>query len=308
MSQASYSELVVNVLPSASVSYAQLVNNAVVDSVSDTLQASAAGSQANALALTSKLNRVTNIAHDATGAVLTAGVTTGQLGTGYVVGDYIHVTQSNAYGCTFQVTAIGAAGALIVGATGIRLVYRGYGYSAAAGLATTTNSAGGSGAQITITAVGGDTVLLPKSMAGETVTVRNDSSATGFTQPTVTAGGTNYKVGDLVYPTGVTGCVLAVAMITLATGAVTFLSVVTPGTGLTTGTGIATTTNSAAGASLTVGGTQGSQSLIVYPYSGDAIQVGGTLGGANALYTLTVNKELTLKCYTAGTWVGPLSN
>jgi hypothetical protein len=64
-----------------------------------------------------------------------------------------------------------------------------------------------------------------------------------------------------------------------------------------------------AGATIVVRNDAAANACNVYPYNAtDDIIVGATNETAGDPYSLVVNKEITLRCYTTGTWVGALSN
>lgn len=74
----------------------------------------------------------------------------GSTGTGYEIGDVLAVIQGPAINGTLSVTTIGGSGQV----TGVQLLTSGHGYGLGTGLATTTNSLNGIGAQVDITAIG----------------------------------------------------------------------------------------------------------------------------------------------------------
>ena len=80
--------------------------------------------------------------------IVAANPTSGNAGTGYLVGDVITVVQSGASGGKLIVTSIGAAGAV----TGFAVATPGAVYSVATGLSTTGGT--GSALQIDVTAIG----------------------------------------------------------------------------------------------------------------------------------------------------------
>lgn len=165
-------------------------------------------------------------------------------GANYTVGDVVSIDQS----------AIGAInGTATVLATALA---DGSGYSNAASVPTTTNGKGG-GAIISITTSSGN--LLSAS---------------------VSAGGTGYSVGDLVFPvqTGGSGGYFIVTSVVsgtitslaVASGAVTSLEITTPGSGYFSASGI--TTTSGTGRFLTVTITDDdTQFSCPYTYSGGVI-------------------------------------
>ena len=187
-----FSQIQTNVLPSVSaVAPIQSIESVNFDSASDNLTALSTGLNPG-LGLTSRINRFTAVNNN--GGCVSAVPHSGAGGTTYVVGDLVYVTQSGAVAGTFQVAAV-ASGVV----TALTLLYRGTGYSTATGLATTTNSASGSGLQVDLTA-GADSASLPHALAGMTVKVRNDAPTTSIVKAIPHSGnaGTGYKVGDII--------------------------------------------------------------------------------------------------------------
>jgi hypothetical protein len=84
-------------------------------------------------------------------AISAMNATTGQLGTGYVVGDTVSVTQSGASNGQLRVSTVGVGGSV----TGLTVIgnQQGTGYAIGSALVTTTSGAG-TGLKVDITAIG----------------------------------------------------------------------------------------------------------------------------------------------------------
>jgi hypothetical protein len=289
------SSIVTSVVPGQGSFPTQAINLAILASVSDGLTALQTGANPGNL-LTSISNRVTTVNNG--GGLVSAIPHAAAGGTTYVVGDLIYVTQTGAVAGTLVVTAV-AAGVV----TSLAFKYRGTGYTTATALATTTNSAAGSGLQVDIIA-NADSFSLSPSLAGMSIFIKNASSNTTIVKAIPHSGnaGTTYAVGDLVTVTQSGGAngTFVVAAITGggATGPVGSLSPVTSGTGYATATALATTTNSAAGSGLQVDITVGENAFILFPATGETVDT----GVANAGIVVQPGVDLTLNCFTAGAW------
>jgi hypothetical protein len=82
----------------------------------------------------------------------------------------------------------------------------------------------------------------------------------------------------------------------VSSGAVTALSPITAGTGYSTATALATTGGTGTGLEVDI--TSGANAFALYPYNGEAIN---SLS-ANTALSVPQGTDLTVKCYTAGTW------
>jgi hypothetical protein len=290
-----FNTLVTSVVPGEGAFPGENSLAAILSSSQDNLTPLATGANPGTLVLGLQ-NRYTVVNNG--GGVVSAIPHSGNAGTSYVVGDLVYVTQSGAVAGTLTVAAINPSTGAV---TALTFLYRGTGYTTATGLSTTTNSAAGSGLEVDIVA-GADSISLPVSIAGMTITIKNASSSSAIVKAIPHSGnaGSGYKVGDVitVTQTGGSGGTFVVAAITggSSTGPVGSLSPVTAGTGYATATALSTTGGTGTGLEVDI--TTGGNALAIYPATGDAI---ASLG-ANAAYNLSQGNDVTLSCYTAGTW------
>lgn len=148
---------------------------------------------------------------------------------------------------------------------------------------------------------------------GAVTTFASASNATGYISvlnPTPTAGGTGYVVGDILAITGGTATAI---VSTVSSGVITAVSLVTTGSGYTTGTGKTTTGGTGTGATLNittvVANSITNQGTLTWAQQGFS-QNGGSvvISGTTYTYTATIGHLIvgigtdpTVPAYTAGT-------
>lgn len=160
-----------------------------------------------------------------TGGKLTGSITVTDGGTGYSVGEIMPVAgATSGYGGAIVVTAVSSG---VITACSIWNVGDNY-----VGALTIDTSGAGNG----------DAVLAMASSATyEDATLVNDyitvSTNAGIAESVaVNAGGTGYTVNDVLTVTTASGTGLTVKVDTVATGVVTAVSIVTPGSGMSSNT------------------------------------------------------------------------